>query len=234
MSKRMNAKTQSDMRGKGSSGDGNGDMTAELWGEVYDMLCAKIKAENAYAKIRSKMRKLTEPKKVAPKKTIKKTQKKKTSKPAAAASASASTTTTAAVAATTTITTEPVTTTAAAAAAADSETKVTSFLKPATPAKRRPRKKLSLKISHQEQLEAIDCTCFTDGPLTCLGPVWDSMMEDHILCLYERFSGFYPLPPQKRLCRPLGGAHATGNGCAVILEARATGNECDAVLDAYT
>ncbi|XP_071086937.1 uncharacterized protein [Haliotis cracherodii] len=117
MSKRLNAKTRSDMSGKGSSGDENGDMTAELWGEVYDMLCAKIKADDAYAKIRSKMRKLTEPKKVAPKKTIKKTQKKKTSKPAAAAAASTTTTaavaTTAAAAATTTttLTTAPITTT---------------------------------------------------------------------------------------------------------------------------
>ncbi|XP_046343603.1 uncharacterized protein LOC124124468 [Haliotis rufescens] len=107
MSKRMNAKTRSDMCGKGSSGDGNGDMTAELCGEVYDMLCAKIKADDAYAKKRSKMRKLTEPKKVAPKKTIKKTQKKKTSKPAAAAAATttAAVATTAATATTTTITT---------------------------------------------------------------------------------------------------------------------------------
>ncbi|XP_046351345.2 mucin-5AC-like [Haliotis rufescens] len=213
--------------------------------------------------------------------------------------------------------TAPVTiTTTVATTAADTETKGTSFLKPATTAKRRPRKKLSLKISHQEQLiaridrtpdvssaqsvleqwweqtpreptyspnapvmmttgdsddheafklatlpsmdldalplldaswspaspedvfssgipmvcnddnvdqdpyeearltplqrecsacrhnnmlryiscnsgqvmchvcfrEAIDCTYFTDGPLTCVGPVWDSMMEDHILC----------------------------------------------------
>ncbi|XP_071112380.1 integumentary mucin A.1-like isoform X2 [Haliotis cracherodii] len=177
MSKMMNAKTQSDMHGKGSSGDENGDMTAEQWGEVYDMLCAKIKADDAYAKIRSKMRKLTESKKVAPKKTIKKTQKKKTSKPAAAA---ASTTTTAAVATTaatatttTTITTAPVTTTAATAAA-DSETKGTSFLKPATPAtpaKRRPRKKLSLKISHQEQL--IDRTPDVSSAQSVLEQWWE-------------------------------------------------------------
>ncbi|XP_048245476.1 uncharacterized protein LOC125376926 [Haliotis rufescens] len=88
--------------------------------------------------IRSKIRQSKDPKKVAPKKTIKKTQKKKTSKPAAAAAAATTTT-----APTSTIT---------AAAAADTETKGTSFLIPATPAKRRPRKKLSLKISHQEQL----------------------------------------------------------------------------------
>ncbi|XP_071083270.1 uncharacterized protein DDB_G0290587-like isoform X3 [Haliotis cracherodii] len=163
------------MGGKGRSGDENGDMTAELWGEVYDMLCAKINADDAYAKIRSKMRKLTEPKKVAPKKTIKKTLKKKTSKPAAAAS---TTTTTAAVATTeaaaattttTTLTTVPVTTTTAATA--DTKTKGTSFLKPATPAKRRPRKKLSLKISHQEQL--IDRTPDVSSTQSVLEQWWE-------------------------------------------------------------
>ncbi|XP_048257787.1 integumentary mucin A.1-like [Haliotis rufescens] len=161
MSKRLNAKTRSDMGGKRSRGDENVDMTAELWGEVYDMLCGKIKADDVYAKIRSKMRKLTEPKKVAPKKTIKKIQKKKPSKPAAAAAST--TTTTAAVVTTaaatptttTTLTTAPVTTTTAATTAAATDTETTSFLKPATPAtsaKRRSRKKLSLKISPQEQL----------------------------------------------------------------------------------
>ncbi|XP_071090811.1 uncharacterized protein [Haliotis cracherodii] len=126
MSTRLNAKTRSDMGGKRSRGDENGGMTADMWGDVYDMLCAKIKADDMYTELRSKMWKLSEPQKVAPVKTIKKTQKKKT-------------------------TTTPATT----AAAAGTETKGTSFLKPATPAtpaKRRSRKKLSLKIAHQEQL----------------------------------------------------------------------------------
>ncbi|XP_071094690.1 uncharacterized protein [Haliotis cracherodii] len=156
MSKRLNDKTRSDMGGQGSSGDGNGDMTAELWGEVYDLLCLKMKTDDAYAKlrakgdnqmceqIRSKMRKLTEPEKGTSKKTIKKIQKKKTSKPTVVviptAAATPTTTTTTAATATT------------AAATTDIETMGTSFLKPATPAKRRSRKKLSLKISPQEQL----------------------------------------------------------------------------------
>ncbi|XP_071107771.1 uncharacterized protein DDB_G0290587-like [Haliotis cracherodii] len=166
MSKRLNDKTQSDMSDQGSSGDGNGDMTAELWGEVYDLLCLKMKTDDAHAKlrakgdnlmceqIRSKMRKLTEPEKGTSKKTIKKIQKKKTSKPTAVVvpTAAATPTTT-----TTTTTTAPVPITTAAtattaAATTDIETMGTSFLKPATPAKRRSRKKLSLNISPQEQL----------------------------------------------------------------------------------
>ncbi|XP_048242424.1 uncharacterized protein LOC124117988 [Haliotis rufescens] len=95
MSKRLNDKTRSDMSGQGSTGNGSGEMTAELWGEVYDLLCLKMKTDDAYAKlrakgdnlmcdqIRSKMRKLTEPQKGTSKKTIKKIQKKKTSKPTA-------------------------------------------------------------------------------------------------------------------------------------------------------
>ncbi|XP_071096871.1 uncharacterized protein [Haliotis cracherodii] len=162
MSKRLNDKTRSDMSGQGSSGDGNGDMTAELWGEVYDLLCLKMKTDDAYAKlrakgdnlmceqIRSKMRKLTEPEKGTSKKTIKKIQKKKTSKPTVVVIPTAAATPT-------TTTTAPVPTTTAAtattaAATTDIETMGTSFLKPATPAKRRSRKKLSLKISPQEQL----------------------------------------------------------------------------------
>ncbi|XP_071095753.1 uncharacterized protein [Haliotis cracherodii] len=102
--------------------------------------------------IRSRIRQSKDPKKVAPKKTIKKTQKKKTSKPAAAAA----------------------TTTTTAAAGADTETKGTSFLKPATPAtpeKRRPRKKLSLKISHQEQL--IDRTPDVSSAQSVLEQWWE-------------------------------------------------------------
>ncbi|XP_071087976.1 uncharacterized protein [Haliotis cracherodii] len=168
MSKRLNAKTRSDMGGKGSSGDGSGEMTAELWGEVYDVMCAKIKTDNVYAKlrakadevmcdmIRSRIRQSKDPKKVAPKTKIMKTQKIKTSKPAAAAAAAA------------------ITTTTAAAAAADTETKGTSFFKPATPAtpaKRRPRKKLSLKISHQEQL--IDRTPDVSSAKSVLEQWWE-------------------------------------------------------------
>ncbi|XP_071092807.1 uncharacterized protein [Haliotis cracherodii] len=176
MSKRLNDKTQSDMSGQGSSGDGSGEMTAELWGEVYDLLCLKMKTDDAYAKlrakgddmmceqIRSKMRKLTEPQKGTSKKTIKKIQKKKTSKPTAVvvptgAAAATPTTTTTTTTTTAPVTTTTTTTTAAtatiAAATTDTETMGTSFLKPATPetsAKRRSRKKLSLKISPQEQL----------------------------------------------------------------------------------
>ncbi|XP_071083374.1 uncharacterized protein [Haliotis cracherodii] len=157
MSKRLNDKTRSDMSGQGSSGDGNGDMTAELWGEVYDLLCLKMKTDDAYAKlrakgdnlmceqIRSKMRKLTEPEKGTSKKTIKKIQKKKTSKPTVVVIPTAAATPT-------TITTTTAATATTAAATTDIETMGTSFLKPATPAKRRSRKKLSLKISPQEQL----------------------------------------------------------------------------------
>ncbi|XP_046343587.2 uncharacterized protein LOC124124457 isoform X2 [Haliotis rufescens] len=158
MSKRLNDKTRNDMSGQGSSGDGNGNMTAELWGEVYDLLCLKMKTDDAYAKLRakgdnlmceqihSKMRKLTEPEKGTSKKTIKKIQKKKTSKPTAVVTPTAvATPTPTTTAATATI----------AAATTGIETMGTSFLKPATPAtpaKRRSRKKLSLKISPQEQL----------------------------------------------------------------------------------
>ncbi|XP_046379867.1 integumentary mucin C.1-like isoform X2 [Haliotis rufescens] len=169
MSKRLNDKTRSDMSGQGSSGDGSGDMTAELWGEVYDLMCLKMKTDDAYAKlrakgddmmceqIRSKMRKLTEPQKGASKKTIKKIQKKKTSKPTAVVvpTAAATPTTTTAPVTTTTTTTTTAATATTAAVTTDIETKGTSFLKPATPAtpaKRRLRKKLSLKIPPQEQL----------------------------------------------------------------------------------
>ncbi|XP_071102933.1 uncharacterized protein [Haliotis cracherodii] len=114
MSKRLNDKTRSDMSGQGSSGDWNGDMTAELWGEVYDLLCLKMKTDDAYAKLRAKGDNLIS---------------SNTHHHHHHSSNSNN-------------------------GCSDHRHRNdgTSFLKPATPAKRRSRKKLSLKISPQEQL----------------------------------------------------------------------------------